>query len=168
MRTQVVLIIGLILLSILFVEGCLKWRGKLTDDDFKILSASWDVYTDSEEIDWQELCDSCRSYKKYCLPEWEESGYCKAKDIEKYLCYLNMWHLEVYATEMLKCNAKVDGILYNETTIIFKGQRTTRVPWGERLDFRKDHEIIICCESDEINGKIGEICKSIVLPHKCT
>ena len=137
-------------------------KTELTEDDFKILSADWNIYQTKfdtglsayapdetkSKVDWDYYCSNYNS-------NWEWNK-------------LANWHWTTQQKLDLTCKSYYDGILGNglENTngfILYNGTRYSGL--GASLDYSENHEVKICCTS---NFKSGEICDSITLPAKCS
>lgn len=158
-----ILVAIIILIIILFPKETIS--KELTDNDFKILSASWSTYgTKYDSIQQTYVPDELK------LINW--TYYCDIKNLDCWgdgkPCKLGNYQLTTQETEDLTCNSWYDGIkedIGNATGYIFKNG--TIIGLGSKvggLDIRINHDIMICCTS---NTKTGEICKSITLPAKC-
>ena len=158
---------------------------KLTDNDFKILSASWDDYAmefngndyvadTNQQIYWDKFCDACKNG----IPNAHNS------DGTQYIpsCLTSGYHLVIEASQTLVYNVAIDGIyteklkdvsqdmsslkegVQNIPVILSDGAKTNQQIFSN-LDARKSHEINLC--ATDVWRKSGFICKSITLPAKC-
>ncbi len=156
-------------------------KESLSDDDFKILSASWDDYElewkageyvadRNRPIDWNKECDYCKTGKRDGI----EYGA-----TEEQRCGKGNYHLITDASRTLIFNAAIDelnlenlrdmsginsGVIKNGTSI----QRIISSYQGKlisNLDIRKSHEITLCAA---ILSEDNFICKSVTLPAKCS
>ncbi|MCX6750693.1 MAG: hypothetical protein NTZ83_04505 [Candidatus Pacearchaeota archaeon] len=140
----------------------------MTGNDFKILNANWDTFqmkfngsslivnTPQVEHNWNLICN------------------CSEKP-----CTTSNWHITVQASEDLVCDTFIDGnddrnnIDTGSGQIIEKGLRKTTFVEDRtsdniytNFDVTKEHEIMVCCISENRN-KVGTICDSVILPAKC-
>lgn len=187
------LMLVLMAISLILVLGCSKpqQKGELTEKDFNILSASWDTYSmewrgvedayvadTTLPIDWNALCESCKSGKRSC----EYGSY----------------HLVIEASGVLHYNVAIDGIntenlrkypgvvqmgsvkegVQNVPISLSDGMKTNPQIYSN-FDIRKSHEIILCATTpqpmtvgatgltEDQLSKLTFICDSVTLPAKC-
>jgi len=124
---------------------------KLTEDDFKIISASWNNFREYNgkftdiPIDWDKSCAG--EYGN----EFISSGY----------------SLVVQQNYDLSCYYILNGEEKKNSDGSFNlFEKNRRVDFGYlNLNFKRDNQIVICCHmsAEEEN----EICKSVLLPAKC-
>ena len=158
-------IIIVVLLTIIIMTNFPKAQIKeeLTENDFKILSASWNTegtkYDEEKEtyvpdetkpkVDWEYYCNGCEEN-----PNWE-------------WCKLSNWHYTTQQSEDLSCQHYYDGLLDSglpEGHSYFLEKGIKYFGLGSSLSITENHEFMICCES---NYKEGKVCSSITLPAKC-
>jgi len=135
-------------------------KEELTSEDFEIISAGWNVY--------QTRYDQQQStyVPDESLPKINWSYYCSGLGGDGWE-ELSNWHFTTHQSENLLCVYYYDGIrdeLHNDgsrslfnTGVLYQGM-------GSSLDYKEDHELMICCTSD---SKDGEVCDSINLPARC-
>ncbi len=126
---------------------------ELSDNDFKIISASWD-----NKYDWNFLC---------------------GRDVlEKVSAGYNVFTQQNYN---LTCSFFINGeekidthTFINEygqeeqiRTLTLFEQSKRNYEGMYNLNYTRNNEIIICCSSFDPNIK-GEVCDSITLPAKCS
>ena len=176
----IIIIFIIIILLINFSKP--KQKEILTEDDFRILSVSWQTYqydysqskknyfpNENKPIDWDFACESCE--EKTCEScSWEiitKLAKDKGCNIHESLTGFEGKRLSVY------CEVIIDGIKkyprYNDdgSTSVIKfedreGEDSTRCI--ENLDLTKDHTISFCCSNTCMDG---EVCQTFVLPAKC-
>jgi len=158
---------------------------KLTDDDFKILSASWDDYAmewrtegyiadTNKPLNWDRICTYCKT--------GEIDGRQTYGTTEKERCYASSYHLVIDASRKMVYHVAIDGI-YTEKlrdvtgdmssvrqgvqnhNIILSDEAKTNQQVFSNLDIRKSHEITIC--ATDLQRELGFVCKSITLQAKC-
>lgn len=163
----------------------------LTENDFKILSASWDLYEwdydsgklvfdESKPIDWNIQCNYCKTGK--ITLNGKEYDYSHFSERER--CFRGNHHLTVQASQNLLFTGSVDNFGKEELT--FAGRSLSglepgvqdiqiQISTGEELlsaiDIRKNHELVICAlhpsEHKENTNADEFICDSITLQAKC-
>ena len=161
--TLIVIIIVILFFYVFTNEGVER---HLTDDDFKIISASWDNYaeeynsvskrweTTDEEIDWDFLCGNepfetkSVSYTLVTQQKYDLSCY--------YI--INGEVKEDYYTAL-------DGSRIR--TFHSFGQEEKTRSGSYNLDYTTNNEIGICCTAGFTREDTSEVCKSITLPVKC-
>lgn len=131
---------------------------QLTDNDFKIISASWDNFqkeydetkkrfvSTSEEIDWDFLC----SNEPF-----------ETKSVSYTLITQQAYDLSCYY--IINGEVKREYYKGNEISKVFEKDR---IDYGGsyNLNYKQNNEMGICCS---LSFKEGEVCKSITLPAKC-
>ena len=182
------IIIGIVIIAlILIIYNANKPQPtqKLTDNDFKILSASWDDYAmewrtegyiadTNRPIDWNKFCDTCKNG----IPNAYNT------DGTPYIpsCLTSGYHLVIEASQTLVYNVAIDGIyteklrdVSNDMSSVKEGIQNLNIIRSDNaktnqqvfsnLDVRKSHEITLC--ATDTWRKLGFICKSITISAKC-
>lgn len=155
-------IIGvLIILTIISVNSNKNERviENLSEDDFKIISASWDT---SEAI-WDAVQEAY--VQSNIIPiNW---NYRCNNNCSNGKCIFSDYQITTQQSEDLNCNTWFDNTKYdlgnNVTGYYFKKGITSSAMWNG-FDITKNHQIKICCTSF---FKEGEVCQSINLLTKC-
>jgi len=163
-----ILICLIILIVILFPSGE-EQKESLTENDFQIISASWETYimkwgnyeliidTPKRERNWELICELCSA----------SDG-----------CETSAWYVTTYASENLSCFVFLDNIqvesyhgdYYFPKEYIYEGIKKYNFIGGYynnvigNLKADQPHEIRMCCSSE---NKEGEVCDTITLSAKC-
>lgn len=131
-------------------------KEKLTEDDFKIISASWNDYQVTNggfspvRMDWDKLCSG-----EYGT-DYLSAGYTitTQQTEESMSCYYI-----INSEEKREYDKNLGEVFYGF-------ENDTKIHHGDyNLNFKQNNEITICCHSNRF--KEGEICKSITLEAKC-
>ena len=133
-----------------------KPKEKITDEDFKILSASWNNYQvmnnkiSDFKIDWEGLCSG-----KYGGDSLSVSYNIVTNQKEESLsCYFI-----INGEEKKEYDKDVGRTFWS-----FENKTKSHLEGVYNLDYKEDNQITICCTS---LFKEGEVCKSITLKAKC-
>ena len=180
------IVIGIILLAFIsyaLVANPFKpiEKESLSDDDFKILSASWDDYEVNfktgeyvadinRPIDWNIICNYCKT------GFWEDINQSQISIEDR--CKTGSYHLVTDASRDLAFNAAIDGISVeklreatNDMWSISNGTSNINIILDyqgkiiSNLDIRESHEITLC--AIDTWRSLNFICKSTTLPAKC-
>lgn len=177
-NTTILLVIIILILLVLFTTILLYKNSKpltkeqLTDEDFKIISASWNNY--------QAEYDSLK--KVYVPNEWRPvnwTGIC-APDSDCFYsssdgrCELLNYQITTQQSKDLICSYQYDGVeeeknvsgLESAGWLFEKGVKTQGLGM-KSLDIKQSHEIMICCTSLDSPSVDNKICKSTTLAPKC-
>jgi hypothetical protein len=170
----IIIAVIIIVIILLFSIGIFKSQDKnrLTEDEFYILDASFDNYF----IDWS--WDVSEGRENLTKPiDWSLGCADCIKNSNSEWCNSKLWHITAQAKENLICHASIDGIDIGTNytglagSFIYKGETKTHF-FSERggvvpsLDTRKNHDIIVCCWSQNGN-KPGIVCRKMIIYAKC-
>jgi hypothetical protein len=149
-------VVVILFISLIIFLDRPKPKEKISDEDFNILSTSWNNYqiinhkVSDLKIDWDGLCSG-----KYGGDSLSVSYNILTQQKEESLsCYFI-----INGEEKIEYDENV-----GRTSWVFENKTKSHLEGFYNLDYKKDNQIAICCKS---SNKEGEICKSIVLKAKC-
>ena len=165
----VLIIVGIVILVVIFRNVITKEPKiePLTENDFKILSVSWNEerfnYPNGREglDEWSEVCDYCL---KGILGTSDYSWVSKEIRCEK-----GWFSLTLQSSKNLSVNISDEKLNYSPGYKFYLEGVSVNEVFIENLAIDENHDIIFCASDSDASPfeDKNEICKSITLEAKC-